>query len=162
MPQMTLNDSPNSIKRDMQYSLTLSDSERLEIARALSRLVDALMNSRPVLDAAADLFPPVNVGERKPVGSSPSVPRDRWARDNTGREIPKPAAESYTARIWKADRKEGRLGGPYLDVRWEKSRAYCFDQSLFPWIMQAKAERSNIVLYLNQNGKFQNIIGVKA
>ena len=159
---MTLNDSPNSIKRDMQYSLTLSDSERLEIARALSRLVYALMNSRPVLDSAADLFPPVDASsDHKPAASSATIPRDRWACDKNGREVPKPAAEAYTTRIWKAEIKKGERG-PFLDVRWEKNRAYCFDEKLFPWIMKAKSERSNIVLYLNQNGQFQNIIGVKA
>lgn len=157
------------------FHFAMTEEERQDTARVLGRLVSVLVNGNPTNAAASPSFgspataksPALKYSQASPPdkgNAPPSVehPRDRWARDREGKEIPQPNAEAYTVRIWKCEQGVGTAGNQFLDVRWEHRRAYCHDPRLFPWILAAVKSHSQIILYLKLQNNFDTIVGVKS
>jgi hypothetical protein len=112
------------------------------------------------------LSPPSQAPAAAP-SPTPVAPRDRWARDRKGNEVPMP--DGYVARevtIWKAEEKPSKkaTGKPYLKVTWQGERGYidanCFDEKLFPWIISRISQKTT--LYLVKPGEYLNVVGVRA
>lgn len=135
------------------FTFAMNETERQDVARVLEMLINVFANGKPSAAPRPRSTPAA--------GEIPQTfPRDRWTHDREGKEIPQPDAEAYTVRIWKCEQGQGK-NGPFLDVRWEQKRAYCHDQKLFPWIIQAVKTRSQIILYLKLQNNFDTIVGVK-
>jgi hypothetical protein len=94
--------------------------------------------------------------------------RDRWARDRSGKELPDPTG--FFARVvnlCKTEQKQPRKAGgkPYLKVTWQSEAsgfrdANCFDQKLWPWLINQSGKRTTI--YFVQAGEYLNVVGVRA
>lgn len=160
------------------YTITITESERTALARALGLFVVKL-TSAPVFVEASDggiqaaravLSPPS--APAQPSGHLPPTPikqRDRWARDRKGNELPNPVG-CYVASVvlWRTEQKKGKTG-EYLKVTFTAphhghSDASCFDAQLFPWLIKAAAERhaQPSTVYLMESGKYLNIVGMRA
>jgi hypothetical protein len=118
-------------------------------------------------DHARAILSPPAAAQSKPT-ANPIALRDRWARDRHGIEVPHPKnASEMTVRIWKAERKDLADKTPRLKVAWANPAgkgfvdAACFDEKLFPWIA-AQSKEPTALLYVVQNGKYLNIVGVRA
>jgi hypothetical protein len=94
--------------------------------------------------------------------------RDRWARNRKGEEVPNPeGCERLEVELWKTELKKPRKpgGDDYMQVTWQNtgvgySDANCFDKLLFPWL--ANRVRQKTVLHVVKNGKYLNVVGVRA
>jgi len=151
------------------YSLSITESERTALARTLGILVSKLINA-PVQIDGAKVSPP---GEPSPaVAPIPQTPvpetRDRWARDRKGKEVPNPeGCESKTVHIFKAETQKGKKSGEFLHVAWDAQSgqgsvdANCFDASLWPHLVKAKAQPS-VLLHYVRKGNYLNIVGIRA
>ena len=164
------------------YTLTLTESERTAIAKALGGLVTKLINAPIFVEspsggtqsARAVLSPlPESPAAARP-SPTPVDLRDRWASD---RKIKSPqdagifwAQQGAVAReitIWKTEQKPAKKanGKPYMKVTWQsQERGYidanCFDSQLFPWLIKQTGQRTTI--YLVKSGQYLNIVGVRA
>ena len=156
------------------YTLIVSDADRQDLARVLGKFMHMLATAKIFVEAPsggtqsarAVLSPP----SQSPAAAPPVAiePRDRWARDRRGKELPMP--EGYVAReltVWKTEQKPPKkVGGkPYLKVTWQsQDRGYvdanCFDEKLFPWIINAQGRKAT--LYLVKSGQYLNVVGVRA
>ena len=171
------------------YSFTLTETERAAFAKVLGGLVTKLLNAPVQIDGAIaavqaqtrlDQVPPARPTDPasgtdlarailSPPAAAQSQPtrapielRDRWARDRKGKELPNPEG-CYPAdvHIWKTEQKP-----KYLRVTWEASNgngfsdANCFDSQLWPWLIKSTGQRTR--LYLVVNGKYLNVVGVRA
>lgn len=141
-------------------AFSLSEQEHAEITRALRRLMAVLEFSNPAEGPGADSRKAASAAPNSPATEKPA-PRDRWTHDRSGKEIPRPDVESYSIRVWKCEKGTGKYGA-FLDVRWNQKRAYCHDESLFPWIIAASQTKAEITVYLEQHNNFAKIVGVKA
>ena len=170
------------------YTFTLTESERLLLANVFGLFARKMANT-PILIVSprgvrpwpfptepSEQNPPAhhasaNSPSQAPPAAAQSAPtanpialRDRWARDRKGNEVPNPEG-CYPAdvHLWKTEQKE-----KYLRITWESSNgsgfadANCFDQKLWPWILQAKAAGQKTRLYLVVKGKYLNVVGIKA
>lgn len=160
----------------MNYAISLSDDERLQLARAFHLIATKLSNAAPIVDATsgtdqarAILSPPTAASPSLAATRAPAqIPvRDRWARDRQGKEIAFPeGCEKREVQLWKTEQKPPRKdgGAPYLKVTWQGERGYvdanCFDSELFPWLIKSSGKKT--VLYTVQNGKYINVVGVCA
>ena len=162
------------------YTITISEAERTAWAKVLGGLVTKLINAPIFVEsptagtaaARAVLSSPPQDSPAQPSGHvpppTPMQPRDRWARDRKGNELPMP--EGYAARevtIWKAEQKPPKKenGKPFLKVTWQsQDRGYvdanCFDSQLFPWLIKQTGQRTTI--YLVKSGEYLNVVGVRA
>jgi len=161
------------------YAFTLTETERAAFAKVLGGLVTKLLNAPVQIEekpnggtqqARAVLSPPSTppaVAQSNP--QAPIALRDRWARDRKGNEVPNPeGCEALTVRIWKQERKDLSDGRPRLKVAWQSPSiskgfgdANCFDEKLFPWIA-AQSKEATATLYVVKNGKYLNVVGVRA
>lgn len=165
------------------YTITISESERTLIAKALGGLVTKLLNAPIFVEAPsggtqaarAVLSPPPTPAAAAPSQQPPVIEqRDRWASD---RKIKAPqdagifwAQNGATARevtIWKTEQKPAKKEGgkPFLKVTWQsQDRGYvdanCFDSQLFPWLIKQQGQRTTI--YLVKSGQYLNVVGVRA
>jgi len=168
------------------YTFILTEPERAALAKVLGLLVSRLISAPTALAGAtakpvdvasgtdharAILSPPPAAQSTAPT-ASPIALRDRWARDRAGNELPNPAGcEAVTVRIWKVERKTPRTTGvnkaPFLAVTWYAPSgngyvdANCFDEQLFPWIT-IQSKQPSALLYVVKNGKYLNVVGVRA
>jgi len=119
-------------------------------------------------DLARAILSPPAAAQSQPT-RAPIELRDRWARDRKGNEVPNPeGCEALTVRIWKTERKDLSDGRPRLKVAWQSPSiskgfgdANCFDEKLFPWIA-AQSKEPTATLYVVKNGKYLNVVGVRA
>ncbi len=159
------------------YTLTLTESERTAMAKVLGGLVTKLINAPIFVEAptggtqqARAVLAPPQVSPTSPSGHVPPLlpePRDRWARDRKGNELPNP--EGCVAReitIWKTEQKTGKKANakPFLKVTWQsQDRGYvdanCFDSQLFPWLINSQGKKTT--LYLVKSGEYLNVVGVR-
>ena len=155
------------------YTLTLTESERTGLARALGLLVTKLVNAPVFVEAqpASGIIAPAQDSPSAPPAAAsrptPTDARDRWARDRKGNELPNPdGCSTHEVDIWKTENKTGK-NGQFLKITWQaKDRGYvdasCFDQKLIPWIVARHEQRLRTVLHLVQSGKYLNVVGVRA
>ncbi len=160
------------------YTLTLTETERTAMAKVLGGLVTKLINAPVFVEsstggtaAARAVLSPSQDSPTPPSGHVPPVlpePRDRWARDRKGNELPNP--EGCVARevnLWKTEQKPSKKanGKPFLKVTWQShERGYvdanCFDSQLFPWLINSQGKKTT--LYLVKSGEYLNVVGVRA
>ena len=148
------------------YTITLTETERTLLARALGLFVAKLTNAPVFVEAPsggtqaarAVLSPPAQTPPTPPAAAAPvppvPEPRDRWARDRKGSEVSMP--EGYAARevnICKTEQKQPRKQGgkPYLKVTWQSEGrgfvdANCFDSQLWPWLIGQSGRRTTIYI----------------
>jgi hypothetical protein len=119
-------------------------------------------------DQARAILSPPAATQSKPT-ASPIALRDRWARDRKGNELPNPeGCEQIAVRLWKAERKDLADGTPRMRVAWNSPTARgsgdgnCFDDKLFPWLAAGTKTNEPTVLWITHNGKYTNIVGVRA
>jgi hypothetical protein len=164
------------------YLISLTETERIAIARVLGGLVTKLVNAPLQVPATAEAPTDGTQAARavlSPAAQTPAVAapapieqRDRWARDRKGNELPNPeGCASRDVKLWKVEQKKPR-GKPdaadLLKVSWQSHDgayvdANCFDAKLFPWIIAAsKTVDKKITLHLVRNGKYLNVAGVRA
>jgi hypothetical protein len=161
-----------------RYLIEVTETERAAIARVLGALVSKFINAPVFVEsptggtAAARA---VLAGPQDPPAQSPSVapakspePRDRWARDRKGNEVPNPdGCETRTVKLMKAERKDLDTGAPRMKVAWPGPErgfvdANCFDEKLFPYLAQAKGSGNPLTIYIMKKDKYLNVIGVRA
>jgi len=145
------------------YTLTITETERTLLSRALGLFVTKLTN--------APIFVESPSGGTQAAAANPAPvieQRDRWARDRRGRELPNP--EGSVARqvhLSKTEQKMPRKAGgkPFLKVTWEAHDrgfvdANCFDDQLWPWLINQRGKPTT--LYLVKSGEYLNVVGVRA
>jgi len=163
------------------YTITITESERTALARALGLFVAKLTSAPVFVEASAGgtqaaravLSPPATASPTaQPSGHLPPTPietRDRWTRDRKGNEVPNPlGCHVASVVLWRTEQKKGKTG-EYLKVSFSEphqghSDASCFDAQLFPWLIKEAQERRGqpSTVYLTENGKYLNIVGVRA
>lgn len=167
------------------YTITLTESERAAMAKAIGGLVTKLINAPALIDSpSAGASTPPAAANSHPTGSAvarailsppaaapaaiPIEQRDRWARDRKGHEVPWPTGcQEREVAIWKTEQTP-----KYLKVTWQAAGpnahgyvdANCFDQKLWPWLTKAHAEGTTATLYIvpAKEGKYLNIVGIRA
>jgi len=119
-------------------------------------------------DQARAILSPQAAAQSKPT-ASPIALRDRWARDRKGNELPNPeGSELIEVKLWKAERKDLADGTPRMKVAWNSPTARgsgdgnCFDDKLFPWLAAGTKTNETTALWITHNGKYTNIVGVRA
>jgi hypothetical protein len=162
---------------DAKYFFTavFSDDERRQIVGAFQLFISKLMSAAIQVDMAT---PPLLCQDGKPLpqvpapAPAPSVPqtavRDRWARDRKGNELPNPP-DCYTVNVhvFKAERKDTQTGATRMLVAFDSPsgqgtvNASCWDEHLFPFLALAGKE-PKATLHIVKNGKYLNIVGVRA
>jgi hypothetical protein len=93
--------------------------------------------------------------------------RDRWQRNKKGEEVPNPDGyETHTVDLWKAESAPTREGKPRWKITWPSPNGQgyidgsCFDEKLFPFLANRVKQRTTI--YVVRNGKYLNVVGVRA
>jgi hypothetical protein len=158
------------------YTMTITESERTALAKSLGMLTTKLINAPIFVEspsggtqaARAVLSPPPSTPPPAAAPSStPVEPRDRWARDRKGNELPNPdGCVTREVHLSKTEQRQGKTGKkPYLKVTWESSErgfvdANCFDDKLWPWLINQRGKRTT--LYLVKSGEYLNVVGVRA
>lgn len=171
------------------YTLILTESERTAMAKVLGALVTKLINAPIFVEAPtggtqaarAVLSPHIPQTTHQSSADSPSAtppavtpkpapiePRDRWARDRKGNEVPWPTGcEEHEVNVWKTEQKPAKKegGAPYFKVTWQAAErgyvdANCFDKALFPWLINSQGKKTT--LYLVKAGQYLNVVGVRA
>jgi hypothetical protein len=165
------------------YTITITESERAALGRALGTLTTKLINAPIFVEAPsggtqqarAVLSPPPPTPP--PAAAAPvspgDEPRDRWASD---RRIKSPygAAEFWAKQgctgvevnLCKAENKPGDR--PYLRITWELAtarglaHANCFDQELWSWLIARIGRKTRLYLLESKDGKYVNVVGVRA
>jgi hypothetical protein len=169
---------------DYKLNLPLTESER-------NTLLGAVLGFRTQTTAAELLHLATRIHElRVPIGSgaetakailSPprtdnapiTVPnvvelKDRWQRSKKGAEVPFPeGCETIEAELWKVESKPTQEGKPRWKITWAAPNGgqgfvdgSCFDEKLFPFL--ANRVKQKTVLYVVKNGKYLNVVGVRA
>lgn len=153
------------------YIITVTESERSAIAKALGALVTKFIHA-PIFDAETRAMLSTSQSPAPPAAASCPAPieqRDRWAKDRKGNELANPA-ESFTvdATIWKTQQVDRPGKEKYLRVTWPNgvsgtgySDANCFDRDLWPWLIKQTGQH-NTRLYLVKKGSYMNVVGVRA
>ena len=160
------------------YTITITESQRTLLARALGLFVAKLTDAPIQVDAPANPSAPLSGTEQaRAILSPPAVvsspapiaARDRWARDRKGNEVPHPeGSETYTVRISKAERKDLENGSPRMKITWANpgargfTDANCFDEHLFPFLAAAKGSGAPTIIHLVRKDKYLNLVGVCA
>ena len=175
------------------YTITITETERAAMARGLGMIVAKLTNAPVFVEsptggtaAARALLSPAEqrrMGQQKddpemanrvsPPAAAPNPapiePRDRWARDRKGNEVPNPeGAMQISVYLWKADPKPLSDGTPRMQIAWKASTAResgqgnCFDEKLFPWLAAGTKNSQPTTIYIVHKGKYTNIVGVRA
>lgn len=160
----------------MNYAISFTDQERLQVASAFALIAQKLTNASPVnpqtienkptgTDHARAILSPAPT--QQPAAAPARTPieqRDRWARDRTGVEVPNPAGceAADVACITKTEQKRN-----FWRVTWQNNgtglgTANCFDDQLWPWIAKRKGEGGKTRLYLTRKGQYINIVGIRA
>lgn len=164
------------------YTITISERERTALARALGLLVAKLTDApvqitqevppakSPHLHSFVDLQRS-GIDTSSPAAApaaSPVAPRDRWARDKFGVEVPNPSgAIKVTVHLWKAERNDLQDGRKRMKVTWDNPQgpghvdAACWDDRLFPFLVLRTKEITTVV-YVTKSGKYLNVVGVNA
>lgn len=159
------------------YTLTITETERTLLSRALGLFVTKLTNAPIFVEspsggtqaARSVLSPPQQAPPAAAANPAPVIEqRDRWARDRRGRELPNP--EGSVARqvhLSKTEQKMPRKAGgkPFLKVTWEAHDrgfvdANCFDDQLWPWLINQRGKPTT--LYLVKSGEYLNVVGLRA
>lgn len=155
----------------MNYTLTITEEERQKLAEAFAIMARKIGSCAPVLDSpkSSPLPQAVQPPSTPAKSAAPTLPepRDRWARDKKGNEVPWPK-DCYEAEvnIWKVEQKPGKVAGShYWKVTWQADgRGYadanCFDRELGPWLINQQGHKTT--LYLVKNGNYLNVVGVRA
>ena len=157
---------------DPTYSISLTELERTALAKALGTLVTKLTNAPVQIENSATLPPPAPPREKAtapvpPVTTNLIAPRDRWARDRHGIEVPQPKGfEAFTVRGMKTEPADLEDKRARLKVSWQSQGsgyvvASCWDEKLFPWLA-AQSKEPTATLYVVKSGKYLNVIGVRA
>ncbi len=158
------------------FTLELHDDERYALIRVLApheepkllaNLFQRLVEMKPTVNNP-QTKPPIGPGRTAaeailsppaiPAVPSPTVPADHWIKK-------KPEAfETIEVPIVKIENKNGS-NGPFLKVTWtNQGRGFgygsVFDTELFPFIQSRLQQRTR--LYVVKNGRFTNIVGVRA
>ena len=160
------------------YSFTLTETERAAFAKVLGGLVTKLLNAPVQIEekpnggtqqARAVLSPPSTppaVAQSNP--QAPIALRDRWARDRKGNTPSGPPkdAEPIIVRISQTVRADTDV--PRLKVSWPRQEgqgyitATCWDEKLFPAIMQREALGQPTTLHVREVRGYLNVVGVRA
>ncbi len=151
------------------YTITITEAERTAWAKLLGAFVTKLLNAPAQIESAATSDPrPTTAQPSGHVLPSPIEPRDRWARDRKGTESPNPAGgESISVHLAKAERKDLTDGRVRMRVAWQNadrgySDASCWDDKLFPFLAAATKSPDTTTIYIVKNGKYTNIVGIRA
>lgn len=161
------------------YLIPLTESERTAIARVLGGLVAKLVNAPLQVPATVEAPTGGTQAARavlSPAAQTPAAapshapePRDRWARNRKGAEVPNPeGCEMQSVHLWKTEQKKNKTTGKpdYLKVTWQSSHssgyvdANCFDAQLFPWLINSQGKKTT--LYTVHSGQYLNVVGVRA
>lgn len=153
------------------YTITITDAERRQVADALAMLVNKFTNAAVQLDAppATQLPLPQPSPAARPA-SEPTEPRDRWARDRKGNELPNPeGCYTVAVHVFKAERADLKTGNksPRMKVAFDSPTgqgqcdASCFDEKLFPYLAKASKE-ARATLHIVKKGNYLNVVGIRA
>jgi hypothetical protein len=151
------------------YAVVFTDEERRKIAEALQLFIAKLSCAAMQFEAS----PQVPVSPTAPAPNAPSlsttVPvRDRWARDRNGKQLANPeGCYSVEVHVFKAEAKETDAGAKRMLIAFDSPtgrgsvNASCWDERLFPFLAVASKELK-ATLHIVKNGKYLNVVGVRA
>jgi hypothetical protein len=135
------------------------------------------LTTTPGQDAPAPTSPASGTEAAKAI-LSPATPvhqppapielKDRWQRSKKGVEVPFPeGCETIEAELWKVEPNPTRQNQPRWKITWAAPNGgqgfvdgSCFDEKLFPYL--ANRVKQKTVLHVVKNGKYLNVVGVRA